>query len=153
MKLILERRPARRVSPRVFELPFEANARFNPHWWHRIVHYDVNDWFGLVNEVGVEVARAEVKPHARLDDSYPSAGAPEDGFAQITFFEVRADLRGQGIGPRAIDLLTGFYPGRRLAALSEADAFWRGLGWASHPHDVGPFEEPSVYQTLFTSPP
>ena len=107
---------------------------FNNSWWEHTSHAPTKDFsFRIKNE---EVARAKVL--------YQPLQAPYIGIQKqhqvklIQFLEVRADYRHQGIGVRAISLLSELYPDPYLVAFSsKADSFWSRIGWTWHPRKDG----------------
>lgn len=147
-------RPGRRVSSILIEMPFDRAAGFDDAWWSRHAFDEPDDWYSFYDEQDVEVARAEVERHSQIDSTYyTDVVLPPDGFAEVTFFEVREQDRRGGVGTRAIELLAGAYPGRRLAAFSEeADQFWGALGWSRHLRVLEPGDHPDHYRTLFCAP-
>lgn len=133
--------------------PYAPVAGFRSDWWLGDVAGKAKDWFTFRDSQHEELVRAEVEPHADTARGYQGVMVPADGFAQITYFEVRADRRGDDFGTEAAELLTRFYQGRSLAAFSEqADDFWTSVGWTPHRPLLEPDDYEGHYQTFYVSP-
>ena len=115
--------------------PYNLNIPgFTDSWWEYTSHAPTKDFsFRIRND---EVARIKVL--------YQPLQAPYIGIQNqhqvklIQFLEVRANRRHQGIGARAISLLSGLHPDPYLVAFSsKADDFWSRIGWTWHPRKDG----------------
>lgn len=130
--------------------PYTLVPGFRTDWWQRTLAGAPRDWFRFVDPHHEELVRVEVKPHSNA--GYEGVAVPSDGFAEVTFFEVRDGHRGCGYGTEAIELLTDFYQGQRLAAFSErADGFWDSVGWTPHLPRLGPDDYEGHYQVFYVS--
>lgn len=118
-----------------YRSPFDLTlAGYTDRWWnmHRspVGESRYETFTFMLN--GEEVARAEVDPDDAVLGDYVDLQTPLD-VARVTFFEVRAHRRREGIGRSAAELLAEHYPGASLAAFSEqADEFWSACGWHLH---------------------
>lgn len=134
-------------------MPFDDVPGFNDYWWHRTITGDPEQWFTFRDLRGEEVVRAAVDLHADVARNYNGVVVPAQGFADVSFFEVRDDSRRQDLGTEAIGLLSEYYQGEQLAAFSEeADHFWISLGWTPHRPLLGPEDYEGHYQTFFVAP-
>jgi len=105
---------------------------FNPGWWRdragRVGDYPNVELLSFV-DAGEEVARAETDTAATLYDRYVGLSAPRV-VTEVRFIEVRADLRGRGIGSSIVKLLEERYRDETMFAFSEgADRFWVHANW------------------------
>ncbi|MBT1620572.1 hypothetical protein N8D74_17760 (plasmid) [Curtobacterium flaccumfaciens] len=123
-----------------YRSPFDLTLDgYTDRWWnmHRSpVGESRYDTFTFIAD-GVEVARAEVDPDDAVLGEYVDLDTPVD-VARLTFFEVRAPRRREGLGRAAVELLAEHYPRTVLAAFSEqADQFWTACGWRLHRRSDG----------------
>lgn len=113
-------------------LPFTPGIPgFNPTWWQqRSVPPGKEDFAWYAFELdGEEVGRAEVNWRSRVHRDYVVPALPIE-VVEITFIEVRGDLRGNRIGPTALDRIMAQYPGAVFAASPvDANGFWTRIEW------------------------
>lgn len=129
---------------RLLEKPFEMDPRFEHRWWNGLVSTTAGRAFvSFHDDLGAELARAQVQRRRfAIGDQYPTVPAGTERYSQVEFFEVASDQRLRGIGKKAVALLSGWSPSQ-LLAFSEADDFWRSVGWVEHTASE------RGYQTLF----
>lgn len=117
---------------------FSEIEGFTPEWWRGRTIFNNRHWYAFKDESDAEVARAEIEPNSTVGRAYPSVTTPREGFVEIEFIEVRLNMRGQGFGREAVNLLMDTYKGREFAAMSDGgDEFWTALGWEAHIHMHG----------------
>jgi hypothetical protein len=128
----------RHDSARLFAKPFAATPGFNPVWW---TYGDVRGplaWCSVTDPDLGEIARAQIKLRSVVGEAYPTRPIPRGGATEIDLIEVRADLRGRGlgIGRSVLALIKEAFAGPYVAlSLDEgSDGFWRRIGWAEHDH-------------------
>jgi hypothetical protein len=126
---------------------YDEDPRFNFNWWHSgSAKSPVSFCRFLDGEE--EVGRAKVLPGAGTYSGYTTWSCPPGGVTEIDLIEIRPDLRGHGLGGRAVHEI-GLHYGEPIVAMSldhTSDPFWRSLGWTGHSHPDG-----DRYATLFTS--
>lgn len=132
---------------------FDKDPRFDWNWWERDSAESPVSFCRFVDGEE-EVGRAKVYRHTSpvVYGGYTSWRTPRDGVTEIDLFEIRPDLRGHGIGRRAVEAVARHY-GDPVIAMSldeSSDLFWRSLGWTAHTHPDDD-EDFSCYRTLYTS--
>ena len=116
-----------------YNTPYQVVRGFNTSWWHRrdgridATIRDSKEYLQfLVN--GTEVGRAEVID-CKLGADYDGIDKPITT-KEITFFEIRDDVRRCGYGTAFAQCIITRYAGTPVIAFSEdADLFWSGIGW------------------------
>ena len=115
-----------------YNKPYQVVRGFNTSWWHRragrvdATIRDSKEYLQfLVN--GTEVGRAEVVD-CQLAADYDGIDTPITT-KEITFFEIRDDVRRCGYGTAFAQRIAVRYTGTPVIAFSEdADLFWAGIG-------------------------
>lgn len=136
-----------------YETPYQVVEGFNTSWWHtRAGRIDVNlrgsKEYLQFRVNGMEVGRAEVID-CHLADDYNGIDIPVET-KEISFFEIRQDLRRCGYGTTFVQHIVAHYNGTPVIAFSEeADAFWSSIGWSYYQRKDG--EGWPYWRSLFTS--
>ena len=136
-----------------YETPYQVVEGFNTSWWHtRAGRIDVNlrgsKEYLQFRVNGMEVGRAEVID-CHLANDYNGIDIPVET-KEISFFEIRQDLRRRGYGTTFVQHIVAHYNGTPVIAFSEeADAFWSSIGWSYYQRKDG--EGWPYWRSLFTS--
>lgn len=122
-----------------FWKPFtEDHERFQFGWWDDWSNtrpgYSHAEFFAWSNEEGDVQARVKLDRDPGLTPYLTAAASAARPYLEIVLLDVRSDVRGRGVGRRIVSAIVEKWPDRHVVALSEADDFWRALGWTEHIH-------------------
>ena len=142
----------RMTSLESWRTPYDEDTDgFNPRWWLAGSFSDDSDDWWSFNKNGIEVARVLVSD-GTIKDAYENI-VPPARIKDITFFEVRAQYRRNGIGRESVQMLVDHYKGEVLTAFSAgADTFWNRIGFMLCPRKDGEDKDgciPRRYDPLF----
>lgn len=132
--------------------PFEHSTEgFNDSWWHGYAEKldspldEKHQYFQFLLN-GVEVGRADIIPFDLAEEFRVTNRSIQCW--HITFFEIRKNYRGQGVGTQFTQMLSGTLSDHPIIAFSQdADLFWERVGWIKH--DRYPNEDGTELNNLF----